>query len=599
MFSRLLLIIPIFLGFISIKAQPSIQYSIKKEVYNVYPENNTFEKSVNISGICKANIKNDINIYFGELETIHDVSARYQTNNKWRKVSKKDHFSQSVLTSAFYSGFKSTTIPIPSQKKEYPFEYEYHSVNEELLFLSKLDFSNLEFVDKYEYQITLPKTHELHFEMSETLKKSGLIEFSKREEGTQTIYNFNSSSKKDTIYPEGNDRYVRLIVVPLDEIPYNFYNDWYYDLVEPMTLLNDEIKNVIREQVKGLVGKERIGKAFDLIKDRTSYIDIENGLGAVKPRDVNKIWHAQQGDCKDMSNLLCQALISLGFEAYVALSSTIGHSFNLDFPSLSSANHAICVVKFKDEWIYLDATERSGFFGYPSRQIQGRNIFIIDNHDGELVTVPKVSAKDNIIEHSLRFHKIRNSLKGEINSIYHGLSQIDFRDAKKWFTDKKFESWLQNYLEERSSNLSCEKSELVCIEDHCEINAVVSSERNFTNLKNKTYLSLAFLGMPSQMNIELNENELKFYQSCSEKFNVELLFDTPIVLQYFDSVSLIEGAISFEFSIKQTGPKTVNIVYHYRNELLRISGLNLELFKTINRSIKETLRKSIIYEEQS
>jgi len=258
----------------------------------------------------------------------------------------------------------------------------------------------------------------------------------------------------------------------------------------------------------------------------------------------------------------------------------------------------ICVVKYESKWIFLDATERSGFFGYPSQQIQGRNIFIIDEDKGKLVSVPKVQAEENTIKHSLQLNKKKNGIVGNIESRYDGLSQIAFRDAKKWIAENKLEDRLSRYFTQKNTNLSYQDSEIHFNEDYCKINANISSERNFTSIKEKEYLSLAFLPLPIGIGSDITETEITFYQTNNEIFDISMRFDEAVKLHDFSPVEMSKDSMSFSFSVDQTGPKELRIRYHYQNELLHIANEDFEFFKKMNTSIKETLQKSIIYEKQ-
>ena len=298
-----------------------------------------------------------------------------------------------------------------------------------------------------------------------------------------------------------------------------------------------------------------------------------------------------------MSNLLCQSLRAIGFDAQLALSSTIDHRFDLDFPSLASANHVICVLKHDGEWLYLDATERSGFFGHPSRQIQGRSIFIIDEEAGQLQEVPKLQAAENRIEYKLNLNKKGNGLTGNSHFDYHGLSQIDLRAATKRIAENRLERGLKNYLKEQSANLNYEDVELIIDDAHCQIQATVSSERNFTSIRKKEYLSLAFLPSPDQQEQDPDKKEITFYKTCEERFTIKLTMGKPIQLKAFKPIATSIEGITFNFSVNQIAPDQIQIKYTYINELLHLRGESLAAFWQIRQLIKETLQKSIIYED--
>ncbi len=580
--------------------QDGIHFSKKEQIITVDPVNNSFSEKGFYSGICTAKTKNKARIYFGELQKLNKVKARYALlgQDKWKKVSKKDFVTSSVLTSSFYAGIQKTTILFPKMDSPYRFRYSYEMENQDILFLSSLDFMDAQHVDTFNYEIILPVNYELHFQIEDSLKAYNIVQFEKVENKSQVIYRFTAVPDKGDKLPGNDYSRVRLIVVPKGIKPYDFFNDWYNELVKPNTLLTGNVKAAVAKEVADITDdRERIAAIFKLIKERTSYIAIENGIGAVMPRDVNKIWTAQQGDCKDMSNLLCQSLRSIGYDAQLALSATIGHSFDLDFPALSSANHVICVLNFEGEWLYMDATEREGFFGYPSQQIQGKHIFIVNDEAGELHLVPEIKASENRVEHQLFLKKSERALTGTVQYDYHGMSQIALRSATKQIGNSRLEERLEPYLERQANNLNYENVTLYLQNDKCTIKGDINSERNFTNIRKKTYLSLAFLPSPHDQEVDAKDTEVHFYRTEDQQFTIRLKLDKAIRLQDFEPVSEKAEGISFDFSVNQKESDEVEIKYRYVNELLLLNNEKIAAFHKINKLIKETLRKSIIYED--
>ena len=576
-----------------------IKYHKVERVFSVEPSTNTYTSQNFISGYCKEGTKNHLPIYFGELETISELKASFTLLGKKKKLSKKNFITNNVITDSFYDGLQKTTIKYPSSNFPYDFEYSYKETTNDILFLANLRFQNTHKIDTFHYVIKLPTSHVLHYQIEDSLKQSDLVQYNFSQINEQHVYEFIGIPNGDGNYPTTRSATIRLIVTPKDKDPFDHYNDWYRELVKPKSNLSETNKKIFNEKVADLeTDREKVAAIYNMIKDRTSYIAFEDGIGAVQPRDVNKIFTAHQGDCKDMSNLICSALQSIGFDAKIALSSTIGHSFNLDFASVSSANHAICVLQLGDEWLFLDATEDAGFFGMPSSQIQGRSVFVIDDDKGMLKEVPPVKAEENIVEHTINLKKNENGLLGNILFKYCGLSQLWLRSGSKQVAANKLELYLTDYLSTRAENLGFEEVDLDVQEKICEIVAKVTTQRNFTNIKDKTYLSLAFLPDPFVQEDDEEQTTLKFYRAIYQNYVVNIEFDNPIEMASFENVDLIKDGILFSFNVKQTTPKTIQITYKYVNEMLELKDNNLKNFRTIKNTIKQTLRKSIIYENR-
>src|SRR5690606_35368364 len=98
---------------------------------------------------------------------------------------------------------------------------------------------------------------------------------------------------------------------------------------------------------------------------------------AIVPRDCNFVNLKGRGDCKDMANLLYAIYKEFGFEVYPAISRTRSRNKKLDFPSLSLANHMICVLYLDGNPVFLDATERFCAFGDPSLQVFNTEVFVV------------------------------------------------------------------------------------------------------------------------------------------------------------------------------------------------------------------------------
>jgi len=108
-------------------------------------------------------------------------------------------------------------------------------------------------------------------------------------------------------------------------------------------------------------------------------------MNAVRPRDVNEVLKNKQGDCKDISNLFCQMLNYAGISAHPALTSTISHLYQADFPSLSSFNHMISSVQYDGQFLGIDLTPFGKDYSVVSCKDANTNqkIFIINDFKQE------------------------------------------------------------------------------------------------------------------------------------------------------------------------------------------------------------------------
>jgi len=597
---RILIFIAFSFSFIIDLSGQGIQYSKKSYQIEAKPSGNRFSQTIQHKGTYPANQEEAINIYYGELDEIKELVVRYKNaKGKWKTLSKKNISSSAVNTQSFYSGTRKHSFTLEKQAKPFLFEVSYQMVTKDLMFLASIAFRDEGKVDTFDYNITVPESHMLQYKLDD--KAEGLINIKTSESRNEQHYQFFSDRKIRPLEKDEQPIRVRLMVHPKDVAPFDHFNDWYRNLVQPHSKINSNTIAAMEAAVEGISDdNERIKTIFQLVQKKISYISFESGIGAVQPRDVNQIFEYKQGDCKDMGNLLCQTLRHFGYEAYMAISSTVSHPWDLDFPCLASANHAICVIKINDEWKYLDATESHGIYGYPSRQIQDRNIFIVDEDKGVLHKVNQVAPKNNRANYNFHFTQNKNSLEGNFNFQLSGLSQIDFVYIENYSTAEKANEILTNYLESWAKNIEVETVYLETGLLTSTLNGHVKSSKNFTALKQKTYLSLNFLPKPNLSERQLKEDDkLITYQAVNNNYNILIDLEENIRLKEFSAIDFEESGMKFQFDVSQESPTQIKINYHYYNEHILIKDELLEPYNKINNLIDETLQKTIIYDTKT
>jgi len=583
-----------------LSGQSSVQYSKKSYQIEAAPSSNSFTQTIQYKGIYPANHQEAINIYYGELDEIKGLTVRYRNaRGKWKTVSKKNIISSAVNTQSFYDGVRKLSFTLDKQDRAFPFEVNYQMLTKDLMFLATISFRDKRMVDTFDYNIVVPKGHVLQYKTDEPSEAQ--IAIKETEESQHKLYRFFSDRAMRTLDMDAETIRVRMMVHPKEVLPFDHFNDWYRELVQPHSRINSNTITAMESAIEGISNdNEKIKTIFQLVQNKISYISFESGIGAVQPRDVNQIFEYKQGDCKDMGNLLCQSLKHFGYEAYMAISSTVSHRYDLDFPCLASANHAICVIKINDEWKYLDATESHGIYGYPSRQIQDRNIFIINDTEGLLHKVEKVAAENNRANYDFHFVQNKNSLDGDFNFQLNGLSQIDFVYIQNYSTADKANNVLTRYLESWAKNIEVEAVDIATDLLTTALSGAVKTSKNFTALKQKTYLSLNFLPKPELSEQQLKEeDQIVTYQAVNNHYNIVIDLEEDVRLQEFTPVTFEENGMKFQFKVSQENPTQLNVNYHYYNEHILIKDSLIESYNKINHLIEETLQKSIIYDTKT
>ena len=79
------------------------------------------------------------------------------------------------------------------------------------------------------------------------------------------------------------------------------------------------------------------------------------------------------------------------------------------------SNHMICAIKLNDKFIFLDGTDPTCVFGFPSRAIQDKEAMIaINEKEYKIVTVPVIDKNKNVLTDSTWLEIADNGMKGRI-----------------------------------------------------------------------------------------------------------------------------------------------------------------------------------------
>ncbi|MFK8103329.1 MAG: transglutaminase family protein [Saprospiraceae bacterium] len=580
-------------------AQPAekIHYLKKTTHTSVNPTENTFLQTVNCKGICPAQQKEWISIYCGELDQLTNFKANYINKKGKRKSIKKKQFNKSTaLTQSFYSGIEKTTFFFAAQDRAFPFTYRYQKKTKDLMFLSSIALYDHLTTDTFHFEILVPTGYTLAYRLDSLSAK--VFATKQVQEPRATRYLFSSNAQQRKGVSQQDLPKIRMMVHKSDQAPTDFFNDWYFNLVKPHSSLQEEsLQEILTHIPQTAAPMETIAAIFNFVKEKITYIDFENGIGAVQPRDVNQVLQHKQGDCKDMSNLLCQALKYFGFEAYIAISATLSHPYDFDFPSLASANHAICVVKLGEDWLFLDATEDYGIFGLPSRQIQDKHVFLVNEDQGQVLKVDKVTAAKNAVFHRLQLQQEGQILTGEGQYEYHGLSQIDLQFLQHYTSESKVHRYLSKSFEQKFSNTELSSFQLLNSDSTTAINYQCEINKMFTQIGQRVYLSLDFLPKPHQLPTKIAEDEtFVTYESQHRALHLTLTLDKVVQLKPFEKINFEAEGLRFQMDIQQSEATKIEVYYLYENEHVQLAPHLVKSYNQLNQLIQESLQKSIIYE---
>lgn len=372
----LLLLLASFFAGSSVYGAEELKFSLEKTVVLVnaagtYQTKNYFEGS-NETGT-------DQTFYFTVSETENLVSKQgtFTINGKSQKIKFESNLTVSTINwSSVFNGLRTYSFAIPANCL---FKFEYQTTASELIFLTDIFKDGINDADDFFYEITLPENMEASFR-HRTEKKSGHFVISSQD-----------------FLP--NEECMYFLVHPKGVEPNAYFNEWFAQKIKDHGSINLEyLPENIRELAKKGKSLELAQACYEYVQENIVYLDIENGLNALVPRQANQTILNKYGDCKDMAMLLHQMLQAFGFESYLTVSKTSIKKDIYDFPSIAMANHMIVSLVWDNKIIYLDGTEKQCLFGDPSLQILGTEAFLLQkkteayqNVPGTLLYQPKVS----------------------------------------------------------------------------------------------------------------------------------------------------------------------------------------------------------------
>ncbi len=234
---------------------------------------------------------------------------------------------------------------------------------------------------------------------------------------------------------------------------------WYNTLTQKMDNKQDDIKKTAEKLIADkTTDEEKISAIFYWVQDNIRYIAFEDGLAGFVPDDCQSVFNKRYGDCKGMANLTKEMLKSVGYDARLTWIGTDRIAYDGTTPSLSAANHMICVVypdsTNKSKRYFLDGTESFVSFGDYAKRIQGRRVVIEDGEKYIVDSVPEFDHLHNKVVKTENFTIENKLVKGTVKRTYHGESKTNvIRSYDNMRLDER-ERALRGFLNNNDFNLS-------------------------------------------------------------------------------------------------------------------------------------------------
>lgn len=545
--------------------------------------------------------------YDTELERISDIQLFAKKGRRFKKQSFITTYEENVELD-YITSKKIKTIKIPADMEV---KLTYLVTCKELMYFTSLHFFSYDEIDTLKYQIDVPKSFKL---VHNTIYKDSLafyaIDSTKTDTGS--VWNIKVAPKKVApdplqlfgIYKNMKVPLMRTLVMPnsYENRPTDYMNDWYVRKVASKKDLNASVKEKIDELTADVTDPlEIVNIIYNYVRTNFKYVAIEIGMGAFIPSHVNEVYLNKQGDCKDLSNFLSEALNYKGIKSDIALAATFNHISDCDFPTLSSANHVIGVAYINGETLLLDPTDPIHYEGTPVQSLQDRTILIANFDGGSFYKVKRFSPQQNEIYYQLDLKMDTNKMliEGDFTVDYHGISSNYLKRYLNSEGEKEFKNFGKVFYEEIFGNQSISALQVTTESEKLQLKGAISINGKTFNDGLHKYVFIDFL--PRLIDTESRETLIEgtylrspFYK----KIRAKIKLDEPI--ETFETiVHTYEGeGMSLNVTIKALSNLEIECNYDFVFDHIFIDKENIEKTNEILKSFKKIINEPIVFKKQ-
>jgi len=226
---------------------------------------------------------------------------------------------------------------------------------------------------------------------------SPAITESKTQEGEYNVYTYTISNMEGMVTGERNMPSISSIYpFVLVTGAFKDYKDL-YRWSNSLTKIDQNIPNLaaILQEIaqQGTTDMDRIKATYEWVQRHIRYVAFEAGITGHRPDRPAEVVRKCYGDCKGMAMLLCTLLKAQKFDARLVDIGTDEIPYRItEVPTLASANHMICALRYGGKTYWLDATNRFIPITHVPGNIQGREAIVENEPDGEVATLPRLPA---------------------------------------------------------------------------------------------------------------------------------------------------------------------------------------------------------------
>jgi hypothetical protein len=177
------------------------------------------------------------------------------------------------------------------------------------------------------------------------------------------------------------------------------FGAWVHELWNGNETLPPQARADVQKVLQGAVSqKEKIGRLYQFLQNRTRYVNVVLGIGGWKPFPADYVYQRGYGDCKALSNFMVALLSEAGIRAYPALIDAGGWRSDVipEFPC-NAFNHVIVCVPGDRDSLWLECTSQDMPFGFLSDFTENRPALLLTPEGGVLVKTPGTTREENLL----------------------------------------------------------------------------------------------------------------------------------------------------------------------------------------------------------
>lgn len=344
----------------------------------------------------------DISLNYTKDNPITELTAWITDKNGSviRILKNKEIIESNAYSHAFYSDYLVKRFTLKHNDYPYTITYTYQETAKQYLFVA--DWypvigpdvptlaASLTFIRPENFKVILIQKN---LRNPEILSSSTILT-----ERWQATYD--GSIREEVLSESPRDHLPGLTIIPAN---FNYgipgsnsswlsFGEWLSKLISGLDELPESEKSLISKEIINLKDKTEIIKAlYHYLQDHTRYVNVNIGIGGMKPYPASYVSQNKFGDCKALSNYMIALLNFAGIRShYVCINSEDNpRKFYPDIP-FQQFNHVIIAVPLDGDTIWLENTANCIPFGYFSH-IQNRPALLVDGSNSRLVNIPAVN----------------------------------------------------------------------------------------------------------------------------------------------------------------------------------------------------------------